>query len=101
MEFDSKRLSFYKNYQISYSIEYLYGFSHEGFSYFITRQPSSLGSSIIETRLARVCQNDSTFDSYMEVTLECKDKKGTIYSFGTSFFIDGGEIKKQKLNNPF
>lgn len=91
------QVDFTPHYKQNYPVKYLYGFSHNGFSYFITIQPISIITSTYETRLARVCQNDMQFFSYMEVPLECKGDNGITYSIATSAYF--GEIGKAKLNS--
>lgn len=49
-------------------VSYIYGFSQDGFAYFVTVQGSKGSSS---TWLARVCQNDTSFRTYTELPLEC------------------------------
>ncbi|XP_031617355.1 plexin-A4-like [Contarinia nasturtii] len=47
-----------------YNINYVYGFSSQGFSYFLTIQPKNANASPNEyiTKLVRVCQNDPYFN---------------------------------------
>jgi plexin A len=55
-----------------YPINYVYGFSSEGFSYFMTTQKKDTsGNSPFISKLVRVCQNDSNYYSYTEIPLEC------------------------------
>ena len=53
--------------------EFLTAFQHQGFSYYVVID------SIVQTRVVRICNNDTTaftaFDSYFEIQLEC----GTYY----------------------
>ena len=61
----------------SFIIEYVSGFSVDGFSYFLTVQPeqrpSSDGSinSNYVSKIVQVCQNDRFYNSYTEMTIEC------------------------------
>lgn len=55
----------------SYPINYVYGFSSEGFSYFMTTQKKDVGNSPYISKLVRVCQNDSNYYSYTEIPIEC------------------------------
>ncbi|XP_055301247.1 plexin-A4-like [Sitodiplosis mosellana] len=57
-----------------YTIRYVYGFSSQGFSYFLTTQlkhssPNDTNEYI--TKLVRVCQNDPYYYSYTEVPVDC------------------------------
>lgn len=55
-----------------YPINYVYGFSSEGFSYFITTQKKETGPNWpFISKLVRVCQNDSNYYSYTEIPIEC------------------------------
>lgn len=58
----------------SYLVNYVYGFSSERFSYFLTTQlKHSHHSSPKEyiTKLVRICQEDSNYYSYTEIPVEC------------------------------
>lgn len=68
----------------SYLVNYVYGFSSDGFSYFLTTQPkhstghgggggSGTGTSSREhvTKLVRICQDDANYYSYTEIPVEC------------------------------
>lgn len=54
-----------------YPINYMYGFSSEGFSYFLTTQMKQSTSSPFHSKLVRVCQDDSDYYSYTEIPIEC------------------------------
>lgn len=61
------------NLRSNYDVRYIYGFEHKGFTYFLTVQREYLASeSLYETKLARVCQQDSGFFSYTEISLACR-----------------------------
>ena len=53
-----------------YPVNYIYGFSSGGFSYFLTTQKLA-SSSPFHSRLVRVCQSDPDYYSYTEVPIEC------------------------------
>ena len=58
----------------TFRIDYKYGFSSGGFSYFLSVQKESVVAVIparYVTRVIRVCQNDSNYYSYIEVPLRC------------------------------
>ena len=57
-----------------YPINYIFGFSSEGFSYFLTTQMEESSPSPFETKLVRVCQGDPDYYSYTEVPLVCNSK---------------------------
>ncbi len=50
-----------------YPINYIYGFSSEGFSYFLTTQMKQTSPSPYESKIVRVCHDDSDYYSYTEV----------------------------------
>lgn len=58
-----------------FPINYVYGFSSEGFSYFLTTQPKNTapGSEFI-SKLVRVCHDDSTYLSYTEIPIDCTNE---------------------------
>ena len=58
----------------SYKVNYVYGFSYNGFTYFVTSQRRSLSSPKSGIRLVRVCQNDTAYYSYAELSLRCQSK---------------------------
>ncbi|XP_066284363.1 hepatocyte growth factor receptor-like isoform X1 [Branchiostoma lanceolatum] len=59
------------NYASDYRIRYVDGFSHDGFSYFLTVQKTSVDSQSYHSRLVRVCQNDRAYFSYTELPITC------------------------------
>lgn len=55
-----------------YPINYIHGFSSEGFSYFMTTQMKKTGIGIpFQSKLVRVCNDDKDYYSYTEVPIEC------------------------------
>jgi len=55
-------------------VNYVAGFSLEGFSYFLTTQPAFYpadNSSQLVSKLSQVCQEDLLFDSYVEMQIVC------------------------------
>lgn len=54
-----------------YPITYVYGFSSERFSYFLTTQMKHTTSSQFITKLVRVCQDDENYYSYTEIPMDC------------------------------
>ena len=72
----------------TFNISYVYGFPSGNFSYFIGIQPENenLPSSPFKTKLARVCQHDYNFYSYIELPLTCK-KDGVNYNLAQSAYL--------------
>ncbi|XP_071784060.1 plexin-B-like isoform X1 [Asterias amurensis] len=66
--------------QNPFYIAYIAGFSYDGFTYFITSQKEDFGSSVNVSKINRVCQTSTTFDSYTEITLQCQGSDGSVYS---------------------
>lgn len=61
-------------YRDHFLVDYVYGFNTSDYAYFAVVQKKS---HLIEeagyiTRLARVCVNDPNYDSYTEITIQCK-----------------------------
>jgi len=64
-----------------YPINYIYGFSSDGFSYFLTTQMKTTSpNSQYHSRIVRVCHNDQDYFSYTEVPLQCVSQSGLDYS---------------------
>ncbi|KAK8780626.1 hypothetical protein V5799_018032, partial [Amblyomma americanum] len=66
-----KVLDSFKN---SYRARFLYGFSYNGFAYFVAVLNSGRFSGIFETRLVRVCEDDLSFRTYTELPMRCLKK---------------------------
>ncbi|XP_033114548.1 hepatocyte growth factor receptor-like isoform X3 [Anneissia japonica] len=70
-------IDFLSNYRDTYKINYVHGFSHDGFSYFLTVQRIIAGSAQYETRIVRICQKDKGYYSYTEMPLKCQNGNKT------------------------
>ncbi|GAB1598516.1 plexin-A4-like isoform X1 [Argonauta hians] len=69
----SSKITVLSKYRTQHFVNPVYAFSHKEFVYFITTQPRSENpNSVHVTKLARVCQTDKKFESYVEVRLECR-----------------------------
>ena len=56
-------------------LNYVAGFSVEGFSYFLTTQPAvypANNSTSRVSKMSQVCQEDDLFDSYVEMRISCR-----------------------------
>ena len=72
----------------SYPIQYVYGFSSKGFSYFLTVQKKSTQNAYpFISKLVRICQKDTTYNSYTEVPLVCRSNDGTDYNLAQAATI--------------
>ena len=88
-----------------YNINYIAGFSIQGFSYFLTQQPASysLGpppsvSSQIISKIAQVCQNDRNYDSYVEMQIQCKSNGVDYNLVQAATFVHPGSNLASALN---
>ncbi|XP_017783638.1 PREDICTED: plexin A3 [Nicrophorus vespilloides] len=63
-----------------YPINYVYGFSSEGFSYFLTTQMKHTSSSVWISKLVRVCHDDQNYYSYTEIPIDCMSEGGRKYN---------------------
>lgn len=70
-----------------YPINYVYGFSSEGFSYFLTTQPQSTTTMHYISKLVRVCHDDQHYYSYTEIPIECKSTKGKSYNLVQAAYV--------------
>ncbi|XP_070394473.1 hepatocyte growth factor receptor-like isoform X2 [Dermacentor albipictus] len=55
-----------------HKIRYLQGFTHKGFAYFVTVQKGMPPPMHVETRITRVCENDTSFRTYTEILIACE-----------------------------
>lgn len=78
----------------SYRVKYVYAFSHNGFAYFVTVQNKGASLESFETRLARVCESDDSFLTYMEVPIECPKDAGLRYTIATSASLGPSGMSK-------
>lgn len=60
----------------NYLVNYIYGFSSDRFSYFLTTQlkHNTPTSREIITKLIRICQDDANYYSYTEIPIECSSE---------------------------
>lgn len=71
-----------------FPINYVYGFSYRGFSYFVTVQRKSYNSrKPFITKLVRVCQKDVDYHSYVEVPLVCRTDTGVDYNLAQAAYV--------------
>lgn len=72
-----------------YLVTYVYGFSSEKFSYFLTTQLKRnhhVYPKEYITKLVRICQEDSNYYSYTEIPVECSS--GTKYNLVQAAYLD-------------
>lgn len=63
-------------YRDHFIVDYVYGFNTSEYAYFAVVQKKShlIEEAGYVTRLARMCINDPNYDSYTEITIQCKQK---------------------------
>ena len=71
-------------YRDQFLVNYIYGFNHSDFIYFVTVQRYSHLHGHQETgyvsKISRSCVSDPNFQTYTEVILQCKDSEGVDYN---------------------
>ena len=67
-------LDIHPKFKEDYPLRFIYGFSHNQHAYFIMNQPVSTTSSNFETKLGRVCLDDTSFVSYTEIAIRCESE---------------------------
>ena len=78
---------------LNYLVNYIYGFSLGGFTYFVSVQETTESYSqrknprVFSTFIIRICQQDRSYISYLELPLECKGTNGTNFNIGTSAYL--------------
>lgn len=85
-----------------YPINYVYGFSSEGFSYFLTTQLKDLNqqTNSYYSKLVRVCHDDESYYSYTEIPIACTGEGGKNYGFNlvqAAFVGKAGSILAAEL----
>lgn len=87
-----------------FRVRYIYGFSSNGFSYYLTIQKASVDSTNYVTRIVRVCQNDIKFSTYTEVPLECNSSQGNDTApynmLLAAYMTQPGELLSRNLGIP-
>ncbi|XP_049953527.1 plexin-A4 isoform X2 [Schistocerca serialis cubense] len=70
-----------------YPIHYVYGFSSEGFSYFLTTQMKHTSPSPFISKLVRVCHDDENYYSYTEIPIDCISEGGRPYNLVQAAYV--------------
>ena len=77
----------------NYLVNYVYGFTLGGFTYFVSVQETTesytqkRNPKVFSTFIIRICQRDKNYFSYLELPLECKGTNGTHFNIGTSAYL--------------
>lgn len=73
----------------TYLVNYVYGFSSQRFSYFLTTQPKQNLPSARDyiTKLVRVCQEDSHYYSYTEIPVDCIGNDAVKYNLVQAAYL--------------
>ncbi|XP_077977353.1 hepatocyte growth factor receptor-like [Glandiceps talaboti] len=81
----------------------VYAFNHRGYKYFIGSYPLTGQDFTYTSRISRICQSDTTFSSYMEIPLQCRQNLATLSlkkrSIGVPVSSDSVEIVYNKSVN--
>ena len=78
---------------LNYLVNYVYGFTLGGFTYFVSVQETTesynqkKNPKVFSTFIIRICQRDKNYFSYLELPLECKGTNGTKFNIGTSAYL--------------
>ena len=78
---------------LNYLVNYIYGFTLGGFTYFVSVQETTesynqeKNQKVFSTFITRICQKDKIYFSYLELPLECKGTNGTNFNIGTSAYL--------------
>ena len=78
---------------LNYLVNYVYGFTLGGFTYFVSVQETTesytqkRNPKVFSTFIIRICQRDKNYLSYLELPLECKGTNGTNFNIGTSAYL--------------
>ncbi|XP_064632633.1 plexin-A2-like isoform X2 [Lineus longissimus] len=79
-------------------VEYVSGFSHEGFSYFLTVQlvlPEKIRN---ESRIVRICQKDARYGSYIELPIKCSVGSRNYNYIQDTFVTESGSNLANSMN---
>ena len=85
--------SFVQFKDLNYLVNYIYGFTSGGFTYFVSVQETTESYNlkkdpkVFSTFIIRICQQDKNYFSYLELPLECKGTNGTNFNMGTSAYL--------------
>jgi plexin A len=74
----------------SYRVQYVFGFSHKGYAYFITTQPlynSETLSKQFGSKLVRIAQDNIGYESYTELPIECEGHDGVKYNLAQAAYF--------------
>ena len=78
---------------LNYLVNYIYGFSLGGFTYFVSVQETTesynqkKNPKVFSTFIIRICQRDKNYFSYLELPLKCKGTNGPNFNIGTSAYL--------------
>ncbi|XP_060592193.1 plexin-A4-like [Ruditapes philippinarum] len=88
-------------------IYYKVCFQYNGMSYFVANQKNEVGSSTYVTKLVRICQKDTYFNTYTDIVLNCNHFDVTYNLIQDAILVDSEEFQGNILiavftrgNNP-
>lgn len=96
-QFQQSILNIDVNHRDHFLVDYKYGFNTSDYAYFVIVQKKShlVEEAGYVTRLARVCVSDPNYDSYTEITLQCKKQR----KIGDDNDVDTPEINFNVLRD--
>ena len=71
-----------------YLIYYKVCFQHNGMTYFATNQKSEVGSHTYVSKLVKICQNDTDFQSYTDIVINCNRHNITYNLIQDAIIVD-------------
>ncbi|XP_065219177.1 hepatocyte growth factor receptor-like [Planococcus citri] len=80
-------ITFFGAYRSKCIVNYVYGFSSGPYSYFLTNQVDFRQPSSGVSKLIRICHRDSSYNSYVEIPMECLGDKGKRYDLAQAAFV--------------
>ena len=92
-------LDIHPKFKENYPLRFIYGFSHNKYAYFVMNQPVSTTSSEFETKIGRVCLDDTSFVSYTEIAIKCESGTGSYLLATAASLGQAGEKQYAILNS--
>ena len=90
----SSSKSVIRNLPKNYQVQYIYGFSHSGYIYFISLQSQPLrAANTLITKISRICIDDQFYRSLVEVQLDCVASARTVFPHILTAYFNQGSGK--------
>jgi len=82
-----------ENLRTDFQVNFLFGFNHGNYVYFITTQAKSVGDNTVQTNIIRICHKDKYFRSYVEIPLLCYKDNNKPYVFAKGAYFEEASAK--------